>query len=119
MHPDGFQVTTLSANIPVKQHGVSRAALRVKCQASFVGLYEAVGEMAIPVGRHAGDHKVFNQHQRPQHKQPPQRPSHLASISSIQDECFTKAIQVLAKGVGRLPVNRVAPKECSSFPYTH
>ncbi|KAH7964501.1 hypothetical protein HPB51_027259 [Rhipicephalus microplus] len=30
-HPDGFQVTTLSANIPVKQHDVSRAALRVKC----------------------------------------------------------------------------------------
>ncbi|XP_075742024.1 uncharacterized protein LOC142794557 [Rhipicephalus microplus] len=96
-HPDGFQVTTLSANIPVKQHDVSRAALQVKCQASFVGLYEAVGEMAIPVGWHTGDHKVFNQHQRPQHKQPPQRPSHLAPISSIQDECFTKAMQVLAR----------------------
>ncbi|XP_075735775.1 uncharacterized protein LOC119169274 [Rhipicephalus microplus] len=96
-HPDGFQVTTLSANIPVKQHDVSRAALRVKCQASFVGLYEAVGEMSIPVGRHTEDHKVFNQHQRLQHTQPPQRPSHLASISSIQDECFTKAIQVLAR----------------------
>uniref|UniRef100_A0A224YKG0 Beat protein like 1 n=1 Tax=Rhipicephalus zambeziensis TaxID=60191 RepID=A0A224YKG0_9ACAR len=96
-HPDGFQTTTLAATIPVKQHDVSRAALRVKCQASFVGLYEAVGEMAIPVGQHSGDHKSPYQHQRPQHKQPPQRPSHLGPISSIQDECLTKAMEILAR----------------------
>nr|XP_037289996.1 uncharacterized protein LOC119184948 [Rhipicephalus microplus] len=96
-HPDGFQVTTLSANIPVKQHGVSRAALRVKCQASFVGLYEAVGEMTIPVGQHTGDHKAPYQHQRPQHKQPSQRQPHLGALSSIQDECLTKAMEILAK----------------------
>uniref|UniRef100_A0A6M2D6E3 Putative beat protein like 1 n=1 Tax=Rhipicephalus microplus TaxID=6941 RepID=A0A6M2D6E3_RHIMP len=96
-HPDGFQVTTLSANIPVKQHDVSRAALRVKCQASFVGLYEAVAEMAIPVGQHTGDHKAPYQHQRSQHKQPSQRQSHLGPISSIQDECLTKAMEILAR----------------------
>ncbi|KAL1427624.1 hypothetical protein MTO96_017320 [Rhipicephalus appendiculatus] len=77
---------------------VSRAALRVKCQASFVGLYEAVGEMAIPVGQHTGDHKAPHlQHQRPQHKQPPQRQPHLGPISSIQDECLTKAMEILAR----------------------
>ncbi|KAL3251287.1 hypothetical protein MRX96_055187 [Rhipicephalus microplus] len=96
-HPDGFQVTTLSANIPVKQHGVSRAALRVKCQASFVGLYEAVGEMTIPVGQHTGDHKAPYQHQRPKHKEPSQRQPHLGPISSKQDECLTKAMEILAR----------------------
>ncbi|KAH7968286.1 hypothetical protein HPB52_007325 [Rhipicephalus sanguineus] len=96
-HPDGFQTTTLAATIPVRQHDVSRAALRVKCQASFVGLYEAVGEMSIPVGQHTGDHRAPYQHQRPQHSQPPQRPPHLGSISSTQDECLTKAMKILAR----------------------
>ncbi|XP_037506500.1 uncharacterized protein LOC119382742 [Rhipicephalus sanguineus] len=96
-HPDGFQTTTLAATIPVRQHDVSRASLRVKCQASFVGLYEAVGEMSIPVGQHTGDHRAPYQHQRPHHSQPPQRPPYLGSISSTQDECLTKAMEILAR----------------------
>lgn len=95
-HRDGFQTATLVTTFPVSQHDARGAAGQVKCHASFIGLYEAVGEMSIPVGQRTADHRgpYQQQHQRPQHKQPLQRPS---SISSPQDECLAKAMEILAR----------------------
>ncbi|KAH6936666.1 hypothetical protein HPB50_020573 [Hyalomma asiaticum] len=96
-HADGFQTSTLVATIPVNQRDVSGSALRVKCQASFVGLYEAVGEMAIPIGKHTGDYRAPYQPQRPQHKQPLQRPPHSGPFATTEDECLKKAMEILAR----------------------
>ncbi|XP_050039868.1 cell adhesion molecule-related/down-regulated by oncogenes-like [Dermacentor andersoni] len=95
-HRDGFQTATLIATFPVSHNDARGAAVRVKCQASFIGLYEAVGEMSIPVRQRTEDHRgpYQQQYRRPQHKQPLQRPS---SISSPQDECLAKAMEILAR----------------------
>nr|XP_054929548.1 immunoglobulin superfamily member 10-like [Dermacentor andersoni] len=95
-HRDGFLTATLIATFPVSHKDAREAAVWVKCHASFMGLYGAVGGVSIPVGQRTEDHRgpYQQQYQRPQHKQPLQRPS---SISSPQDECLAKAMEILAR----------------------
>ncbi|XP_070391358.1 immunoglobulin superfamily member 10-like [Dermacentor albipictus] len=95
-HQDGFQTATLIATFPVRHTDARKAVVWVKCHASFIGLYEAVGGVSIPIGQRTEDHRgpYQQQYQQPQHKQPLQRPS---SMSSPQDECLAKAMEILAR----------------------
>ncbi|KAK8775877.1 hypothetical protein V5799_030775 [Amblyomma americanum] len=92
-HRDGFQAANLETRLVVANHHARAGAIRVKCHASFAGLYEAMGQTSIPVvAQRTGVHSPPQQRQH-QH----QRPLHTVPVPTPQDECLAKAVAILTK----------------------
>uniref|UniRef100_A0A023G616 Putative neural cell adhesion molecule l1 n=1 Tax=Amblyomma triste TaxID=251400 RepID=A0A023G616_AMBTT len=96
-HRDGFQAANFETSFPISNQHARAGAVRVKCHASFAGLYEVMGQTSVPVvAQRVGTYSPPQQRQQ-QRPYQHQRPPHTAHVATSQDECLAKAVAILTK----------------------